>query len=213
MESPLPRAGVEAAAAAVRSFVRRTPVVEMDGADFGLAAFPLVVKLESLQRSGSFKARGAFANLLLREIPPAGVVAASGGNHGAAVAHAARRRHVPARIFVPTISSPAKTARIRACGADLEVVGSHYAEALAASEVWAAAHGAATIHAYDSRETLLGPATLARELEEQAPDLDTVVVAVGGGGLIGGVSGFYGERVRVVGVEPEKAPTLFRARE
>jgi threonine dehydratase len=213
VETRIPRAAVDHAADALRPFLRRTPVVEASGADFGLAPFPLTLKLESLQWSGSFKARGAFANLLLREIPRPGVVAASGGNHGAAVAHAARRRGVPARIFVPTISSPAKTARIRSYGADLEVVGSHYAEALAASEVWAAAHGAATIHAFDSRETLLGPATLGRELEEQAPALETVVVAVGGGGLIGGMSGWYGGRVRVVGVEPEKAPTLFRARE
>ncbi len=207
----LSRADVEAAAAALCPFVRQTPLVEVSGADFGLPAFPLTLKLESLQWSGSFKARGAFANLLLRTIPPAGVVAASGGNHGAAVAYAARRREVRARIFVPTISSPAKTARIRAYGAELEIVGRDYAEALAASETWAAARGAATVHAYDAPETLLGTATVGRELEEQAPALETVLVAVGGGGLIGGVSAWYGGRVRVVGVEPERAPTLFRA--
>jgi threonine dehydratase len=213
MEGALPRAGVEAAAAALRPFVRRTPVVETDGADFGLAPFPLTLKLESLQCSGSFKARGAFANLLLRKIPARGVVAASGGNHGAAVAYAARRRGVPARIFVPTISSPAKTARIRAYGAALEVVGETYADALAASETWAAAHGAATVHAYDSPQTLLGPGTMARELEQQAPGLETILVAVGGGGLVGGVAGWYEGRVRIVGVEPDTAPTLSRALE
>jgi threonine dehydratase len=204
---------VEAAAEALRPFVRRTPTLTLDGADFGLPSFPLTLKLESLQWSGSFKSRGAFANLLLRTIPPAGVVAASGGNHGAAVAYAARRRGVPARIFVPTISSPAKTARIRAYGAFLEVVGRDYAEALAASEEWAAGHDAATVHAYDAPETLLGTATLGRELEQQAPELETVLVGVGGGGLIGGLSASYGGRIRVIGVEPERAPTLFRALE
>ncbi len=208
-----PRPDLEGAAKALRPFVRRTPVVEVAGADFGLSSFPLTLKLESLQWSGSFKVRGAFANLLLRAIPEPGVAAASGGNHGAAVAYAAQRRGVPARIFVPTISSPAKTARIRAYGAALEVVGESYADALAASETWAAAHGALTIHAYDAPETLLGPGTLARELEEQAPGLETILVAVGGGGLIGGVAGWYEGRVRVVGVEPEKAPSLFRALE
>jgi threonine dehydratase len=188
-------------------------VVEADGADFGLPSFPLTVKLESLQCSGSFKARGAFANLLLREIPKAGVVAASGGNHGAAVAYAARRLEVPARIFVPTISSPAKTARIRGYGAELEVVGATYADSLAASQRWAAEHGAATLHAYDSPQTLLGPGTLGRELEEEAPALQTILVGVGGGGLVGGIAGWYAGKVRVVGVEPEKAPTLFRALE
>jgi threonine dehydratase len=205
------RKQVEEAAEALTPFVRRTPALALDGADFGLAAFPLTLKLESVQWSGSFKARGAFANLLLRTIPPMGVVAASGGNHGAAVAYAARRREVRARIFVPTISSPAKTARIRAYGAELQIVGRDYAEALAASETWAADHGAATVHAYDAPETLLGTATVGRELEEQEPALETVLVAVGGGGLIGGVSAWYGGRVRVVGVEPERAPTLSRA--
>jgi threonine dehydratase len=213
MEARLTPADVADAAGALRPFLRTTPVVEVSGADFGLPPFALTLKLESLQWSGSFKARGAFANLLLRDIPRVGVVAASGGNHGAAVAYAAGTRGVPARIFVPTISSPAKTARIRSYGAELEVVGSHYAEALAASEVWAAAHGAAAVHAFDARETLLGPATLGRELEEQAPSLDTIVVAIGGGGLIGGMSAWYGGRVRIVGVEPEGCPTLFRALE
>jgi threonine dehydratase len=171
-----------------------------------------VFKLEQLQHSGSFKARGAFANLLLRPIPAAGVVAASGGNHGAAVAYAAMRLGKPARIFVPTVSSPAKIQRIREYGADLVVGGERYADALAASQAWQRESGAATVHAFDQEETLLGQGTLARELASQAPDLDTVLVAVGGGGLIGGMAAWYAGSVRVVGVEPEGAPTLFRAR-
>src|SRR5205823_14431823 len=139
-----------------RPYVRVTPIVEASGADFGLGSGPLVFKLEQLQHSGSFKPRGAFANLLLRKVPAAGVVAASGGNHGAAVAYAASRLGIPARIFVPTISSPAKIQRIRDYRADLMIVGERYADALAASEEWAAQSGALTIHAFDQRETLLG---------------------------------------------------------
>ena len=191
--------------------MRVTPVVEADAADFGLPPCRLVFKLEQLQHSGSFKARGAFANLLLRKMPEAGVVAASGGNHGAAVAYAAMRLGVPARIFVPTVSSPAKIERIRRYGADLVVGGERYADALAASETWAAESGAAGVHAYDQEETLLGQGTLALELATQAPDVETLLVAVGGGGLIGGVAAWHAGDVKVVGVEPEGAPTLFRA--
>jgi threonine dehydratase len=191
--------------------VRVTPVVAESGAAFGLPPVPLVFKLEQLQHSGSFKARGAFANLLLRTIPGVGVVAASGGNHGAAVAYAAMRLGVPARIFVPTISSPAKIQRIRDYGADLVVEGARYADALAASDAWVRESGAAVVHAYDQEETLLGQGTLARELASQAPDLDTLLVAVGGGGLIGGIAAWYAGDVRIIAVEPEGAPTLFRA--
>src|SRR5215470_14583640 len=133
----------------IRPYVRRTPVMEIDGHDLGLGSGKLLLKLELLQHSGSFKARGAFANLLTREVPAAGVVAASGGNHGAAVAYAAMQLKVPAKIFVPTISSPAKVERIRSYGADLVVGGERYAEALAASEAWAAKTGALTVHAFD----------------------------------------------------------------
>ncbi|MGH2899718.1 MAG: pyridoxal-phosphate dependent enzyme, partial [Solirubrobacteraceae bacterium] len=126
----------------IRPHIRRTPVVEVRGSDFGLPGVTLIFKLELLQQAGSFKARGAFANLLLRPVPPAGVVAASGGNHGAAVAHAARELGIPARIYVPTISTPAKIERIRATGADLVVIGERYADALAASEAWAESSGA-----------------------------------------------------------------------
>jgi threonine dehydratase len=192
--------------------VRVTPVVEVRGGDFGLGDFPITLKLELLQHSGSFKARGAFANLLTRKIPAAGVVAASGGNHGAAVAYAAMRLGVPAKIFVPTVSSPAKIARIRAYGADLAIVGERYADALAASEAWIERTAALPVHAYDQTETLLGQGTLGMELGEQAA-VDTVLVSVGGGGLLGGVASWFAGAVRVVGVEPESAPTLIKALE
>ncbi len=195
----------------IRPYIRRTPVIEVDAVDFGLDAGPLAFKLELLQHSGSFKARGAFTNLLSRQVPLAGVVTASGGNHGAAVAFAAMRLGIPAKIFVPTVSSPAKIERIRGYGADLVVGGDRYADALAASELWAAQSGAMPVHAFDQTETLLGQGTLGMELEQQAPHLDTVLAAVGGGGLIGGIAGWYAGKVKVLGVEPEGAPTLARA--
>ena len=186
-------------------------MVELTGADFGLPAFPLTLKLELLQHAGSFKTRGAFANLLTRAIPAAGVVAASGGNHGAAVAYAAMRLGVPAHIFVPTVSSPVKIARIRAYGAELVVGGDRYADALAASQGFAARSGALPVHAFDQEETLLGQGTIGLELMRQAPDLDTLLVSVGGGGLVGGIAAWCAGRPRVIGVEPETAPTLTRA--
>jgi len=195
----------------IEPFIRRTPVVEVDGTDFGLGAFRAFFKLELLQHAGSFKARGAFANLMLREVPPAGVVAASGGNHGVAVAYAARRLGKPARIFVPSIASPVKMARIRDSGAKLVVAGERYADALAASQEWAHASGALQVHAFDQVETLLGQATVGLEFEAQTSELDTLLVAVGGGGLIGGIAAWYAGTVRVIGVEPEAAPTLERA--
>jgi threonine dehydratase len=205
------RQGIARTYAVIRPHLRRTPLIETDGADWGLGRFQAVFKLEMLQRAGSFKTRGAFANLLLREVPPAGVAAASGGNHGAAVAYAARHLERPARIFVPTIASPAKIARIRECGAELTVSGERYADALAESERWAASSGALLIHAFDQAETVLGQGTLALELEEQDPRLDTLLVAVGGGGLLGGLAAWYEGRIRLVGIEPEAAPTLTRA--
>jgi len=185
----------------IRPHVRRTPVI---------AEGDLVFKLELLQHSGSFKARGAFANLLTRKVPPAGVVAASGGNHGAAVAYAAMKLGVKARIYVPGVSSKAKIERIRSYGAELVIEGERYADALAASENWAAESGAMQVHAYDQEGALLGQGTVGLELEEQAP-LDTLLVAVGGGGLIGGIAAWYAGRVRIIGVEPVLAPTLTRA--
>ncbi|MFN8542276.1 MAG: threonine/serine dehydratase [Thermomicrobiales bacterium] len=205
------RETIAATRARIAPHVRRTPIVRVAGADFGLPVAELTLKLELLQHSGSFKARGAFANLLLRDIPPAGIVAASGGNHGAAVAYAAMKLGIPATIYVPEVASPAKLQRIRDCGANLVVTGERYADALAASEEWRASSGALPIHAYDQAETLLGQGTVGRELEEQAPDLDTLLVAVGGGGLIGGIAAWYAGRLKLVGVEPELAPTLHRA--
>lgn len=196
----------------IRPYVRRTPVIDLQPRDFGLEAARLTLKLELFQHSGSFKVRGAFTNLLTREIPPAGVVAASGGNHGAAVAYAAMTLGVPAKIFVPTISSPAKLQRIRDYGADLVVTGARYADALAACDQWCLQSGALPVHAFDQIETLLGQGTAGKEFEDQA-ELDTVLVACGGGGLIGGLAAWYAGRVRVIAVEPELAPTLYKALE
>ena len=213
MTTRIDRASIERTYGLITPYIRVTPVVETSGADFGLAAFPLTFKLELFQHAGSFKTRGAFTNLLTRAIPAAGVVAASGGNHGAAVAYAAMRLGVKARIFVPTVSSAAKISRVRAYGADLVVTGDRYADALAASQTWTAESGALPVHAFDQEETLLGQGTLALELTRQAPGLDTLLVSVGGGGLIGGIAAWCGGRPRVIGVEPEAAPTLTRALE
>jgi threonine dehydratase len=202
------RAEIERTYRLIGPHVRRTPVLEIAAADLGLDGFSPLLKLEHTQHSGSFKARGAFANLLLREVPPAGVAAASGGNHGAAVAYAARRLGHKARIFVPEISSPAKIARIRGYGADLVVGGKVYADALAACQAWIAASGALSIHAFDQIETMLGAGSVGLELEAQAPQLDSLLVAVGGGGLIGGIAAWYESRIKVVAVEPRLAPTL-----
>ena len=205
------RVGIEAAERLIRPHIRHTPAVAVAAADFGLPPRTLSLKLECLQHTGSFKPRGAFANLLSREIPKAGVVAASGGNHGAAVAYAAQRLGIPATIFVPKVAAAAKLARIRGYGATLTVTGEVYADALAESEAFAAASGALPIHAYDQPETLAGQGTVAREWEADAPGLDTVLVAVGGGGLIGGIAAWYEGRTRIVAVEPEAAPTLHDA--
>ncbi len=209
------RDDIRAAYETIRPFIRRTPVIQADLGELDASQLALptaTLKLEQLQCAGSFKARGAFANLLLREVPAAGVVAASGGNHGVAVAYAARRRGVPAKIFVPTVSAPAKMERIRALGANLVVTGERYADALAAAQAWVQSSGAMSVHAFDQRETLLGQGTLALELAGQAGDMDTVLVPVGGGGLIAGIASYFAGTVRVIGVEPDGAPTLTYAR-
>jgi threonine dehydratase len=205
------RERIAATEAVIRPYVRRTPLLAADLADFGLPPLPITFKLELLQHSGSFKARGAFANLLLRKVPAAGVVAASGGNHGAAVAYAAQRLGVPATIFLPDITSPAKVERIRGYGAELVIAGTRYADALAASEAHVARTGAMAVHAYDQAETLLGQGSVGMELEQDAPDIDTLLVAVGGGGLIGGIAAWFAGRKRIIAVEPELAPTLHAA--
>jgi len=213
MPSAIDTAAISNTHALVGPYIRRTPVLSASGADFGCALERLDLKLECLQVSGSFKARGAFANMLLREVGPDGVVAASGGNHGVAVALAAARLGHPAHIFVPSVASPAKLERIRASGATLTIAGDRYADALAASEAWALEHEAVRIHAYDQAETILGQGTLGAELSDQLPGADTVLVAVGGGGLIAGVAAWYAGRARVIGVEPRLAPTLSMALE
>lgn len=209
----LSRDEIIANAERIRPYVRETPLVLTRGADFGIETETIVFKLELLQHAGSFKSRGAFTNLLTRDVPPAGVAAASGGNHGAAVAFAAQRLGHPAHIFVPTVSTPAKLEQIRSYGADLIIGGDRYADALRACEAWLARSGALSIHAFDQPETLLGQASLGLELERQAADVDTVLVSVGGGGLIGGIASWYRSRTTVIGVEPEEAPTLYRALE
>ncbi len=210
-QAPIDRAAIARVEKLIRPHIRRTPTVAVAAEDFGLSGGPLTLKLELLQHAGSFKARGAFANLLLRPVPPAGVVAASGGNHGAAVAYAARRRGVAATIFAPSVISPAKAELIRSCGAELVIAGDRYADALAASEAFVADSGAMPVHAYDQAETLLGQGSVGLELEQDAPDIDTLLVAVGGGGLIGGIAAWYEGRTKIVAVEPERAPTLHAA--
>ena len=195
----------------IRPYVRHTPVLGVDMADFDRPPLAIDLKLECLQHSGSFKARGAFTNLLERAVPKAGVVAASGGNHGAAVAYAAMRLGHKATIFVPEVSPPAKLERIRSYGAELVVGGARYAEALAASERFAEETGALQIHAFNQQETLVGQGTLGLEIERDLPQIDTLLVAVGGGGLIGGVAAWFAGRIRIIAVEPEGAPTLYRA--
>jgi len=207
----LSREQIQATERLIGPHIRRTPMLEVDGADFGLGSINITFKLELFQHAGSFKARGAFTNMLTRDIPAAGVVAASGGNHGAAVAFAAMRLGKPATIFVPSVASKTKLDRIRQYGAELVVAGDRYAESLEASEAWTAKSGALPIHAYEGDATLLGQGTLGLELEEQAPELDSLLVAVGGGGLIGGVAAWYQNRLKVVSVEPVEAPTLQRA--
>ena len=206
------KAQIEAAYGHISSYIRKTPVIEVDGDDFGVAT-PLLLKLELLQHSSSFKPRGAFMNLLTRDVPEAGVAAASGGNHGAAVAYAAMRLGIPAKIYVPTVSPKAKVQRIKDYGADVVVTGARYADALAECEAWIEETGALSVHAYDQTETLIGQGTTGLEFEAQAPDLDTVLVSVGGGGFIGGIAAWYGGRTKVVGVEPETSRALHAALE
>ncbi|MER9260277.1 threonine/serine dehydratase [Mesorhizobium sp. M0619] len=195
----------------IRPYIRHTPVLRVDMADFDRPPLAVDLKLECLQHSGSFKARGAFTNLLERPVPAAGVVAASGGNHGAAVAYAAMRLGHKATIFVPEVSPAAKLQRIRGYGAELIVGGARYAEALAASEAFAEKTGALQIHAFNQEETLVGQGTLGLEIENDLPDIDTLLVAVGGGGLIGGIAAWFAGGIRLIAIEPEGAPTLHHA--
>jgi threonine dehydratase len=201
---------IERAAERIELHIRRTPILRTGAGAFGLP-HNLTLKLELFQHSGSFKARGAFNRMLSNAVPPTGVIAASGGNHGAAVAYAAHKLGHRAEIFVPTLASAAKIARLRQYGPELTITGANYFAALAASDARQRETGALIVHAYNQIETLAGQGTLARELEAQAPEIDTLLVAVGGGGLIGGIAAWYRGRIRVVSVEPERAPSLHAA--
>ncbi|WP_395711264.1 serine/threonine dehydratase [Reyranella sp.] len=203
------RSTVEAAWRLIQPHVRRTPVIELPAGSFGVAA-PLALKLEAMQVSGSFKGRGAFHKLLASAVPAAGIVAASGGNHGAAAAYAARALGHRAEIFVPTIASPAKVARLKAYGAIVHQIGPVYAEARAASERRAAETGALIVYAYDDPVVFAGAGSVALEFAEQAK-FDTLLVAVGGGGLIAGCAAAIGADVKIVAVETEGTPTLHEA--
>ncbi len=203
---------IEQASRRTADHVRRTPVLTMEEKALGIDA-QVLLKLEFLQHAGSFKPRGAFNCILSSAVPSAGVIAASGGNHGAAVAYAAQKLGLPAEIFVPTISPSNKVDRLRQYGAKVNVIGATYADSLAASKERAGITGALSIHAYDDPKVLAGQGTLGMELEQQVGPVDTVLIAVGGGGLIGGVAAWYEGRVRIIGVEPEFAPSLYKALE
>jgi threonine dehydratase len=203
---------IELAAGRIASYIRATPTIALEPRAFGSPAL-ITLKLELLQHTGSFKPRGAFNRMLSTRLPEAGVIAASGGNHGAAVAYAARQLGCLAEIFVPEPTPDVKVDRLRRYGARVMLVGASYAEAYLASHERAAQTGALEVHAYDQPEVVAGQGTLGREFESQAPDLETVLVAVGGGGLIGGVAAWYAGRARLIGVEPERCPTLHAARE
>jgi threonine dehydratase len=202
------RDAITRAAARIANHLRRTPVVSVTVEGVEL---PVTLKLELLQHAGSFKSRGAFNTLLQASVGAGGVATASGGNHGAAVAYASRQLGHRAKIFVPEISSPAKVARIASYGAEVVQKGANYSEALALCEAWIAESGATSVHAYDAEATLEGQGTLGRELEAQAPGIDTLLVAVGGGGLIGGIAAWYQSGVKIVGVEPQTCNTLHAA--
>jgi threonine dehydratase len=201
---------IEAAATRIAPYVRATPTIELERGAFGVAG-NLFLKLELLQHTGSFKPRGAFNRILSNRVPKSGVIAASGGNHGAAVAYAASVLGYDAEIFVPTIASPIKIERLRSYNAKLNIVGENYFGALAESEKRAFETGALVVHAFDQEEVIAGQGTVGRELERQASKLDTVLVAVGGGGLIGGVAAWFRGDVKIIGVEPRNAPTLHEA--
>ncbi len=207
------RDDIEAAAQRIAPHVRRTPLWALRSDELGLPGpgFEVWLKLEQLQRSGSFKARGMFNRLLANPIPAAGVIAASGGNAGIATATAAQALGVPAEIFVPAVISPAKRDRLEQLGARVVVTGAVYAEAFAACQQRQRESGALMTHAYDQAEVLAGAGTLAREIESQAGVPDALLVSVGGGGLAGGIAAWFAGRTRMVALEPERAPTLHAA--
>lgn len=193
----------------IASWVRTTPTMSSGDGALGLD-FSVTLKLECLQHAGSFKVRGGFNSVLASDVPAAGLIAASGGNHGLAVAHVARSLGLAAEIFVPRASSPVKVSRIRELGAKVHVVGALYDDARRASVERAAESGALDIHPYDAPLTVSGQATVGLELMEQVPGLDTVLVAIGGGGLVAGLASALPDSVKIVGVEPENS-ACFRA--
>jgi threonine dehydratase len=200
------RTEIRAAGRRLAPWVRATPVLDVDAADLGISGIsvPLVLKLELVQHAGSFKARGAHLQLLAPDLPDAGVAAASGGNYGVAVAYVAQRLGVPATVFVPDSTAPAKLDRLQALGAKVEVIPGFYADALEASHRHADTTGARLVHAYDQVEMILGSGSLACELDEQVAatgGVDRLVVAVGGAGLIGGIATWQRSAVRITGVE------------
>ena len=211
MTPSIPTPGdIAAARERISPHVRRTPTLELAPGAFGVPG-RLTLKLELLQHTGSFKARGAFSKLLASEVPDAGVIAASGGNFGLAVAFAAHTLDHRAEIFVPSISPKEKVERIRGQGAEVVVVDGYYDEALEASRGRAEETGALVMHAFDQLEVVAGQGTIGAELSEQAPDADTVLVAIGGGGLIAGIAAWFEGRARVVGVEPEASACMHAA--
>jgi len=209
---PVSRAEIQAAGARIDGRVRRTPLVTVEPAAFG-TPHALHLKLDLLQPTGSFKVRGAMSLLTAIDVGPAGVVAASGGNFGQAVAWVAAQLGHRAAVFIPATSPEEKIAPIRRWGADIHVVDGYYHEALQAAQAHVAASGAVWAHAYDQREVVAGQGTAAMELLADVPDVDTVLVACGGGGLLAGVAGYVGADVRVVAVETDGTPTLHAARQ
>ena len=196
-------------------FVRETPLWKLPASVVGLKApegVEIWLKLEHLQTAGSFKARGMMNRLLANDIPASGVIVASGGNAGIATAAAAKALGVPCEVFLPTVSTEAKRAKLRELGATVVVQGDVYSDALAACLARQGETGALLTHAYDQPEVIAGAGTLGREIERQGGLPDTVLVSVGGGGLIGGLAAWFGQRSRVVALEPERAPTLASAR-
>lgn len=204
------QAEIENASQRIADYIRKTPVMTLETNIWGTSGL-IALKLEQLQHTGSFKVRGAFNRLLSQRVPAAGVIAASGGNHGAAVAYAARQLGYHAEIFVPEISSVVKVERLRHYGAQVTIVGSNYAEALLASGRRARETGALVVHAYDQPEVVTGQGTLGYELAQQLPHVDTVLVAVGGGGLISGIASWFRGAQRVIGIESEHTASMFEA--
>jgi threonine dehydratase len=213
LAAPVDRAAIEAASERIAPHVRTTPVLELEPGAFGVDGASLVLKLELLQHTGSFKPRPAFSRMLAAAVPEAGVIGSSGGNFGVAVAYAARRLGHRAEVFVPDTSSPVKIEAIRRLGADVRIVPGFYADAYATCLERAEVTGALMMHPYDQTEVVAGDGTIGIELSHQVPDADTALVAVGGGGLLAGVAAWFQGDVRVIGVEPEACPCLYAALE